>query len=107
MKRLKNEKALSNLMNDNDDKLKDLSHYKYLVIGRDKMLSGWGKAQDKNAYTYLLVDQDAVKLHQVLENFKRDGFVNVNYYFLNSDIIPIMDGVSSVRFIENSPLWNK
>lgn len=83
-----------------------LDHYNYLIIARDEILSGWGVAQGKNAYTYLLVDGDGVKLHAVIDRVKKHGFTNVNYYFLNSENIPVRRGVNTVRFIETSPLFN-
>jgi hypothetical protein len=99
------DKILSIAHNDLDFTKERLSNYKYVVKATDKLLSGWGVAENKTAKT-LLFCYTLDEARTAIEKMKRDNFIYCNWYNLENDKIPMKkEHVFINRIIEEAVLW--
>lgn len=58
------------------EKLKD---YMYIVKGKSKFFSGWGRAEGVNAYDLVLC-KDAVQAAKIIQGLRKDNTIYINRY---------------------------
>lgn len=82
----------------------------FVVIARDRFLSGWGIAENKTAYQVVLCfnESQAQTIKRNLDGMK--DFTHVQYfglqYFLESKICTGKTQVTSLKNANRCPAWN-
>jgi 23S rRNA C2498 (ribose-2'-O)-methylase RlmM len=98
---------LNKCHNHKEFELEDLQDYQYVVMAQDKILSGWGKAKNKEAYSLVLC-KDIAMARTIATNLPYHDFGYVRFHKIESLItLPTQNRIYTLRLAEQCPLWNK
>jgi len=98
---------LKNVHNEEDFTLDDILKHKYIVVGIDSFLSGWGRAKELNAKTILLCDT-MEEVRNAINKMKNDNFRNLTFYGLDSKSFVRLNtskDIYTLRKLSQSSIW--